>query len=524
MTFKDGYKKWISGNLGSAVQRFEKIRGYDFAARDYLLYFLGRNYLELGECEAGREVFRELTRSYPRSRWAPYGEFQVRSRERCPPLSMAVEETEDCTDIEGGVRQADCLFRARRYLEAKEILLKLEPTLSNLVRLSQAAARSQDLKTALEANEELRHRFPRTAEARRSLWRISFLHRDGGDYRKAIQALHRLLSEDDSPRHRGRYWEEIGWSYYRLREWSQAAVAFEKAHSLNGSHFGRYWKVRSLEKLGRKRLARDLYWEIVREAPRTYYGLRSLERMYGRRIPKSVKREWWGERVKLRWTREKRFFEITPELEKVVQLADFDLREDAIVEVRRLRASNQFFLPSETENWRRETDRLVIQERVPRLEHEQFPIPYAGTLLGELKGMGVDPFLIYAMMRQESHYRSDAVSPAGAVGLMQIMPETGRKVAGQLQWLDYDPAWLRDPFTSLEIAATYLKQLKRQFGSRWYLWVSAYSAGEEVVSRWQGVRVALSEEEFIEEIPYVETRNYVKQVYLNWKAYQWAYR
>lgn len=135
----------------------------------------------------------------------------------------------------------------------------------------------------------------------------------------------------------------------------------------------------------------------------------------------------------------------------------------------------------------------------------------------------IDPFLLYGMMRQESRFRESVVSPAGAVGLMQIMPGTGRKLARDAAWDDYDTTWLYDPVTNIELAVLYVRQLAGLFDGRWYAIAASYNAGEAVVREWVNLRKGLSEEEFIEEIPYQETRNYVKKVYANWKAYRFIY-
>jgi len=136
----------------------------------------------------------------------------------------------------------------------------------------------------------------------------------------------------------------------------------------------------------------------------------------------------------------------------------------------------------------------------------------------------LDVWLIDAMIRQESHFREQVVSPVGAVGLLQVMPLTGKRVARENRWVDFDKKWLYEPITNIELAVLYLKKLCMILDSRWYAVVAAYNAGEHVVSDWLKQRPDLSEEEFIEEIPYGETREYVKKVYTNWQAYKRIYK
>ena len=78
--------------------------------------------------------------------------------------------------------------------------------------------------------------------------------------------------------------------------------------------------------------------------------------------------------------------------------------------------------------------------------------------------------------------------------------------------------------TNIELATLYIRKLSEEFNDRWYLVAAAYNAGEGVVANWSQVWQKLPEEEFIEEIPYEETKEYVKRIYANWTAYRWIYR
>lgn len=125
----------------------------------------------------------------------------------------------------------------------------------------------------------------------------------------------------------------------------------------------------------------------------------------------------------------------------------------------------------------------------------------------------IDPLLVLAVMRQESHYKSWAVSSADAQGLMQILPVTGAGVARDLGVARYSPRDLMDPSTNIHYGAWYLHQLTARFQGALPLAVAAYNAGPQAVGAWlaaqdQGVPV----DDFVEMIPVPETRDYVRRV------------
>lgn len=136
---------------------------------------------------------------------------------------------------------------------------------------------------------------------------------------------------------------------------------------------------------------------------------------------------------------------------------------------------------------------------------------------------GVDPYLLAAIIREESRFDPQALSGAGAYGLMQLMPETARTVAGSLGLLPPDRSALADPGTNVLLGAAVLKAELARFG-RIDLALAAYNAGPGAVRRWLRERGAPDQDNFIESVPYPETRAYVKAVLRSWGIYRWLYR
>ena len=126
-------------------------------------------------------------------------------------------------------------------------------------------------------------------------------------------------------------------------------------------------------------------------------------------------------------------------------------------------------------------------------------------------------------MRAESGFDSKAFSPRGARGLMQIMPETGQWVAGQLGEQNFDPDQLFEPETSIKMGAWYIADLKKEFGNDPVLVLAAYNGGRGNVREWLSDVNNFGDSSDIERIPFEETRLYVKKVLKYYRIYSILY-
>ncbi len=132
---------------------------------------------------------------------------------------------------------------------------------------------------------------------------------------------------------------------------------------------------------------------------------------------------------------------------------------------------------------------------------------------------GVDPFLVAAIIREESQYDWRAVSRVGAIGLMQVMPATANAVAQQHHLPSLSREDLFDQEINIRIGTRYVEQLFTQFAGNVVQTIAAYNAGPIVVGTWAATYRGLSEDEFVELIQYQETRQYVKRVLRSYKEY-----
>lgn len=150
-----------------------------------------------------------------------------------------------------------------------------------------------------------------------------------------------------------------------------------------------------------------------------------------------------------------------------------------------------------------------------------FPFPYESTVLRESAKNGVDPALVAGLMRQESTFQPDALSRAGAVGLMQVLPKTGRRLAHQLR-VRYSRAKLYEPEYNLRFGTLYLAGLLKAYGSPEAA-LGAFNAGEDRVEMWQAERKFEELPEFVESVPFTETREYIQIVLRNAEVYRMIY-
>jgi soluble lytic murein transglycosylase len=151
-----------------------------------------------------------------------------------------------------------------------------------------------------------------------------------------------------------------------------------------------------------------------------------------------------------------------------------------------------------------------------------FPVRYDHELRLAAQEEGVDPALVAALILQESSFDPEALSRAGARGLMQVMPATGRRIARD-KGQRYRRAALHDPETSLDFGTHYLRQMSERFSGAVEKVLAAYNAGPHRVDAWTAQRGELSPEEFIESIPFGETRSYVTIVLANREQYRRLY-
>jgi soluble lytic murein transglycosylase len=144
-------------------------------------------------------------------------------------------------------------------------------------------------------------------------------------------------------------------------------------------------------------------------------------------------------------------------------------------------------------------------------------------VIREAREWGIDPIMMAAIIRQESAFKSDIVSHAGAVGLMQVMPPTGAQLARAHGPRGFTEASLRTPEVNLHLGAAFFVEMSRRYEGALPLVLSAYNAGPTRANRWRRYPEAGDPTRFTERIPIDETRGYVKSVRRNLGLYRILY-
>ncbi len=153
-----------------------------------------------------------------------------------------------------------------------------------------------------------------------------------------------------------------------------------------------------------------------------------------------------------------------------------------------------------------------------------FPRAYWSDLRKYSVANGLDPFLVASLIRQESEFNAGALSRANAVGLMQLLPKTGKSVAKQVKLKGYKAPQLFTPTVNLELGTRYFKDMVDKYNGQFEYALAAYNAGTDRVSDWLGEGHYRDPQEFVESIPFTETREYVQAILRNANVYRQLYQ
>jgi soluble lytic murein transglycosylase len=164
-----------------------------------------------------------------------------------------------------------------------------------------------------------------------------------------------------------------------------------------------------------------------------------------------------------------------------------------------------------------------IDARTAEIWQATYPRPFRKVVERWSKASRIDPDLLQALMREESRFNRWARSSTGAIGLTQLMPRTARKVARKANLGRVEPEALQRPELNIRLGAAYLAELLSELEGSKVRAVAAYNAGPEAVWRWVRARPDAEVDEWVEQIPFSETRDYVKRVLGSYGAYRLVY-
>jgi soluble lytic murein transglycosylase len=149
-----------------------------------------------------------------------------------------------------------------------------------------------------------------------------------------------------------------------------------------------------------------------------------------------------------------------------------------------------------------------------------FPEPWWETIKAESARNSLNPYLVASLIRQESEFNPSAISKANAYGLMQLLPSVGKAMAREEGISHFEPYQLLDPETNIRLGARYLRKTMDKFGGVQEYALAAYNAGDDRVLDWQAAGPYHGLDEFVESIPFTETREYVQAILRNEETYR----
>ncbi len=441
---------------------------------------------------------------------------------------------------------ARCYRWTHRYDEAIALMQELlaDPRARGYVggvsaTLATTYAKKDDYEKAIAMRKRMLAREnPRSRRAANIAYKIAYLYMDEGKYAEAIPHFRHVAEMHGGSKTKTLARWHMGWCEYMRGQSDDAIAVFDgllggAAKRIRIADRVLYWKGRALEKAGRREQARAVYTEVRRKYPKGYYGEIARRRLAGKRLTtEQFARVSWMGGQDSQWAPDEtaetesihmaraRFYdglglheEAAREL-RVVDLKRYPELADEVMwlasrnfahnlayrlSVRRHRGTLKRGIPKG-----KGFDRFVWQAAYPEAYR-----PIVGALARECT---VDPMLIWAIMRNESTFRPWVVSPAGAVGLMQLMPTTANRLASDVGEGMVDRRMLYRPAVNIGFGAQYLEKLSGLFPGNPVAHIASYNAGEEAVGRWLGNGEMNDIEEWIEEIPYSETNLYVKKV------------
>jgi soluble lytic murein transglycosylase len=477
--------------------------------------------------------------------------------------------------FERGLARAERFYSARRYADAKAAFTALSPATADqreLVKLRLAASEHYlgNRRQAREALKPLLESESRGAEAAyisllatkalgdrpgyisqvrqmskdypSSPWTEEALNGLASDYittdndAEADKVFRDLLRAFPRGRHAERAAWKVGWRAYRGGEFADAASVFESAAANAPRADYRpawlYWSGRARDRLNDPTTANARYRLVVADYQNSYYGrlasklltsrgqsltparivatpaptiaavvetdeiIRSLlmAQMYGEALREvQYAQRVWGDSAQLQatsaWIRHQQGLTLTAE-------ERFAALRGAITTMRRAYPQ---FMAAGGETMPADVLRII------------FPLDYWPLITKYAELHKLDPYLIAALMAQESTFTAEIRSHANAYGLMQIIPGTGRRYAQKLGIKGFTTAMLRQPEINVRIGTQYFRDLMDRFGGAHFA-LASYNAGEGRVDRWNAERRGIPQDEFIDDIPFPETQNYVKRI------------
>jgi soluble lytic murein transglycosylase len=447
---------------------------------------------------------------------------------------------------------AEALRHAGRDKEAKRALESMPETTpemnaQRLFNLGEIARGANDDDGFLRILEQLRQTAATSSWLEQALLSAGNIYLLRRDYDRAIDSYRELQQHfPNGGRASYAHWKAT-WLSLRQGRRVDAEKGFEEQIELYPSSgevpAALYWRARLAEEDGEPAKARAYYQKVSERFRNYYYG--ELARQQLKKLSDSDPvRYALLDRIPPIDASAKVTADAVPTDNLRVQKAQL-LENGALLDfaVRELRAAadegNGNWLAPETAHLYADAGRYdmaieVLKRAVPNYFavdlpslprpywEALFPKPYWIDLKRFSSSNALDPYLVAALIRQESEFNPNAVSRANAVGLMQLLPKVGKSVAKQEKLKHFSSTQLFTPGVNLQLGTRYFRSMVDKFGAFEYA-LAAYNAGADRVQDWLGQGKYRDAQEFVESIPFTETREYVQAILRNANVYRQLY-
>jgi len=397
------------------------------------------------------------------------------------------------------------VFKQKRYREAAEIYEKTWDYYSRALALYRAGERAEFnncLKKLVSAGDK---------KAGSLLIMSASEKRRNNKFDEAVEIFKDIKTNYPSEAESALW--GIGWTYYRSGDYQKALDAFTDLSSIYGNSKYLYWKAQSLEGLGKD--AGSIYKQLA-EKEQDFYG--ALARLRNNQL--SVVRAQYL-RLNASDPRFKSF-----QSERVDILIELGMKKEAVTELSAIarKTTNPDELSYVCSKLQEAGEYRLALNLAAKLPDRGialgilYPLAHWDVVKEASARHGVDPFVVLSIMREESRFDSDARSEVGALGLMQLMPQTASLIDKKISLNIKSREQIYDVKINIALGSYYINSLIKDFGSVPAA-VAAYNAGDEIVRKWQKAGNYKSVDEFIEDIPYDETKNFTKRVITSYFEY-----
>jgi soluble lytic murein transglycosylase len=451
---------------------------------------------------------------------------------------------------------ADALHRSGRNREAKAELSTLvgatpEQNAQRFYILGEVAWASDQNDLFYQLVDQLRQMAPTSSWLESALLSVANLHLVHHEYDQALDAFRELQQRfPNGSRASYAHWK-AAWLTLRMGRNDEAKKLFDEQIAAypggNEANAALYWRARLAEEDNDRAMARAFYQKLSDRYRNYYYAELARQRLKQLPAGSNTPGQYpvldrippleHGEKITLA--------EAPPDdlhYQKAKLLGNGGLIDLAVRELDKAAIDDQdkSWAPAETAQLYIDTghyDRAIEVMKhsvpsyfavdIPTLPREYwealFPRPYWPDLKKFSVANGLDPYLVASLIRQESEFNPVAVSRANAVGLMQLLPRTGKQVAHQTAMKHYNPSQLYTAPVNLELGTRYFRGMVDKFGGSFEQALAAYNAGSDRVDDWMGQGKYRDAAEFVESIPFTETREYVQAIMRNASVYRQLY-